>query len=452
MIIDVVYVQDSEIQLPRSFAGRQSDAERGANPSAEPVSEVPEEANVSSFHVLIAGGGIGGLCLAQGLRKAGVGCTVYESAPGVVRTGYRLHMNGAGGRALRQCLPEHLFELYMQTSRTTPRREVMVVLDHQARELGSRPHIGPPNDPDRPHTAVNRRTLRQIMNVGLEDVVRFGRAVKAYETDADGVRVLLDDGTTAVGDVLVGADGINSVVRKQLLPHVSIVETGTRALYSIAPLTEELAAGLPEALFDGFACASGPNGAFFAYGAYQPRRPIAEAVAELAPGASIDPVDPYLMVNLGLPPATAPNWGDVPDLWHSSAQTLHSVMRTAVEGWHPALAGLVEHVDPTTIFPVATRHLQLADPWPAGRVTLIGDAVHAMPPSFGSGANTALRDAAALSRVLAQAAQGDRPVVEAVAEYENEMRAEVFPILRASADPRALDPGFLPDDVLIANR
>ncbi|MDX2632580.1 FAD-dependent monooxygenase, partial [Streptomyces scabiei] len=94
-----------------------------------------------SFHVLIAGGGIGGLCLAQGLRRAGIGCTVHESAPGVGRAGYRLHMNGAGGRALQQCLPDNLFELYMQTSRETPRREVMVMLDHQARELGARPHI-----------------------------------------------------------------------------------------------------------------------------------------------------------------------------------------------------------------------------------------------------------------------------------------------------------------------
>jgi len=73
-----------------------------------------------------------------------------------------------------------------------------------------------------------------------------------------------------------------------------------------------------------------------------------------------------------------------------------------------------------------------------------------MPPSFGSGANTALRDAAALARGLERAAHGDIPVAEAVAEYENEMRAEVFPILRASADPRAADVDFLPDDLPVS--
>ncbi|MFF4628983.1 FAD-dependent oxidoreductase [Streptomyces griseorubiginosus] len=402
-----------------------------------------------SFHVLIAGGGIGGLCLAQGLRRAGISCTVYESAPGIGRAGYRLHMNGAGGRALQQCLPDNLFELYMQTSRETPRREVMVLLDHQARELGARPHIGPPNDPSRPHTAVNRRTLRQILSLGLEDIVRYGSTVTGYETDGDKVRVLLDDGTSATGDVLVGADGINSVVRGRLLPEVPVVDTGMRSLYSTAPLTDELAASLPEALFDGFAVATGPDGALFAYGVYRPRRPVAEAVAELVPGAAVDPVDPYIMVNLGLPPGS-PVAAGAPDLWNSSAETLHALMRTAVRGWDPALAELVEHVDPATIFPVSTRHLQPADPWPAGRVTLLGDAIHAMPPSFGSGANTALRDAAALARGLERAAHGDIPVAEAVAEYENEMRAEVFPILRASADPRAADVDFLPDDLPVS--
>ncbi|MER6242126.1 FAD-dependent oxidoreductase [Streptomyces griseorubiginosus] len=402
-----------------------------------------------SFHVLIAGGGIGGLCLAQGLRRAGISCTVYESAPGIGRAGYRLHMNGAGGRALQHCLPDNLFELYMQTSRETPRREVMVLLDHQARELGARPHIGPPNDPSRPHTAVNRRTLRQIMSLGLEDIVRYGSTVTGYETDGDKVRVLLDDGTSATGDVLVGADGINSVVRGRLLPEVPVVDTGMRSLYSTAPLTDELAASLPEALFDGFAVATRPDGALFAYGVYRPRRPVAEAVAELAPGAAVDPVDPYIMVNLGLPPGS-PVAAGAPDLWNSSAETLHALMRTAVRGWDPALAELVEHVDPATIFPVSTRHLQPADPWPAGRVTLLGDAIHAMPPSFGSGANTALRDAAALARGLERAAHGDIPVAEAVAEYENEMRAEVFPILCASADPRAADVDFLPDDLPVS--
>lgn len=404
---------------------------------------------MSSFHVLITGGGIGGLCLAQGLRKAGISCAVYERDPAVLTSGYRLHMNGDGGRALRQCLPEPLYELYMQTSRTTPRRELLVELDHLGEELGTRPHIGPPNDPERPHTAVNRRTLRQIMTVGLEDTLHFGRTATGFEEDRDGVRLLFEDGSSVTGDVLVAADGINSVIRPQLLPDVPVVDTGMRCLYAFAPLTDDLAAVLPEALDDGFILASGPNGALFAYGIFQPRRPVAEAVADLAPGAAVDPVAPYVMVAL----YTAVDSGLVPgdeELWNASASARHDLMRAAVRGWHPGLVALTDSVDPSSIRPVSVRRLEPAEPWPTSRVTFLGDAIHAMPPTFGAGANTALRDAASLTGALSGVVREEVPLLEAIAAYEADMRAEVFPILRAAADPRATDPDFLPDDLTVA--
>lgn len=62
------------------------------------------------MHVLIAGGGIGGLCLAQALRANGVSAAVYErdSSPAGRAEGYRLHINPAGARSLRACLPAPL--------------------------------------------------------------------------------------------------------------------------------------------------------------------------------------------------------------------------------------------------------------------------------------------------------------------------------------------------------
>ncbi len=397
-----------------------------------------------SFHVLIAGGGIGGLCLAQGLRRAGISCAVYEAAPGLVRAGYRLHMNAAGGNALRQCLPENLFELYMQTSRKNPRREQLTIVDHHGTELGARPHIGPPNDPVRPHTAVNRRTLRQIMCQGLDDVLHFGHTVAGYRLTADGVRLELADGTYADGDVLVAADGIHSVIRAGLLPEVEVVDTGMRGMYSLAPVDDELLARIPETLLDGFVLANGPDGTMLSFGLFDPRRPIDEAVAELAPGAAIDPVRPYMMVNsgAGLPDA---------ELFSSTPQRLHELMRDGVRDWAPGIRALIDRVDPASIFPNSIRHLRPAEPWEPSRVTLIGDAIHAMPPTFGAGANSALRDAGALATQLAAAA-GGKDLLTAIGDYETGMRAEIFPILRASADPRAFDHDFVPEDVPVANR
>jgi 2-polyprenyl-6-methoxyphenol hydroxylase-like FAD-dependent oxidoreductase len=66
-------------------------------------------------------------------------------------------------------------------------------------------------------------------------------------------------------------------------------------------------------------------------------------------------------------------------------------------------------------------------------VTLLGDAIHAMSPARGSGANTALRDAALLAKELAAAARGDKSVVRAIADYEQEMVDYGFAAVRASA-------------------
>jgi 2-polyprenyl-6-methoxyphenol hydroxylase-like FAD-dependent oxidoreductase len=119
-------------------------------------------------HVLIAGGGLSGLCLAQGLRQAGHTVEVFERDPDHSRrTGYMLHMNAYGGGGLRTCLPDDLYELYLETSRATPERRQSIVLDSALNELSSQPHLGPPNAGPRPHTGVHRRTLRQILLHGL---------------------------------------------------------------------------------------------------------------------------------------------------------------------------------------------------------------------------------------------------------------------------------------------
>src|SRR2546426_3055578 len=72
----------------------------------------------SPLLVLIIGGGIGGLCLAQGLRKSGISVAVYERDKSVHfrYQGYVIHINADGSRALHDCLPENLFSLYIATS------------------------------------------------------------------------------------------------------------------------------------------------------------------------------------------------------------------------------------------------------------------------------------------------------------------------------------------------
>ena len=215
------------------------------------------------LHVLIAGGGLGGLALAQGLIKDGHTCEVFErDADDSRKIGYYLHMNADGGQALERCLPADLFELYAQTSRRTYDRRESIVLDDQLNELSSQPHLGPPNEGERPHTGVHRRTLRSILRARLGSSLRAGHAVVGYAETPSGVSVTLADGTTAQGDVLVGADGIRSAVRGQRLPGTTVIDTGVRGLgvYGRTPLTPELAGQLPPQLFEGVIIAADRTG------------------------------------------------------------------------------------------------------------------------------------------------------------------------------------------------
>jgi salicylate hydroxylase len=389
----------------------------------------------SPLHVLIAGGGLSGLCLAQGLKRAGVSFAVYERDPEVRRQGYRITINGDGGNALQACLPDDLYELYLQSSRNTPPRRISVVVNSQAEELSTAPHFGAPNDGERPHTAIHRRTLRQILGARLGDAIKPAAHVVGFERDGEKVRLLLEDGTAAEGDVLVGADGVYSAVRRGLLPDVEVIDTGVRGLgvFARTPLPADIHDALPEILLSGFVIAVDPaTGVTLAMGAMDPRRPPDEAAAEVAPDVKLDPVAPYMMLSGGIRPGTPI---PPPHEWTAeTAQSVHGQMVDAVSGWHPALRGLVERIELGTMFASNFMRLDPTPPWEPSNVTLVGDAIHAMLPTMGMGGNTSLRDAAVLADKLAGAQRGELDLKTAIGAYEDDMRAFAYPVMEMSAD------------------
>jgi 2-polyprenyl-6-methoxyphenol hydroxylase-like FAD-dependent oxidoreductase len=384
------------------------------------------------MHVLIAGGGLAGLAVAQGLVKNGHTVEVFERDRDLNRKqGYYLHMNAFGGEALRSLLPDDLFALYQATSRTTYDRQESIVLNDQFGELSSQPHLGPPNQGDVPHTGVHRRTLRQILSARLGDALHVGAAVTGYTEDADGVTATLADGRTARGDVLVGADGIRSAVRAQRLPEVPIIPTGVQGIgvYGRVPLTGELRAILPASLMDGVVIAVDRAGSRMLVGVFDPRQPVDEAAKGIAPDVTLDPVEPYLMVSCSVTGDT-----DVPPSAEWTAETpgvLRDSMQRAVAAWHPAAAEIVGRMDLDTIFMIPFGFIIPAETWAPSRVTLVGDAAHAMLPTIGMGANLALRDAAEL---VGQLVRTDIDVVAAIGAYEDDMRAVTYPFHRMTLD------------------
>lgn len=406
--------------------------------------------DTSPFHVMIMGGGIGGLCLAQGLRKAGVSVAVYERDR--TRTdrlqGYRMDVSPTGSQALHSCLPPHLFKAFVATAAKSGKgftfltEQLEVLLNVPATDIAG----GSP-DPVAAHHSVSRMTLRQVLLAGLDEVVHFDKRFKRYERRSDGRIVAhFEDGTSALGDVLVGADGGRSRVRGQYLPHADRVPTGIVAIAGKLPLTELTRPILPPPLLTGPTLVGGVAGGhamFTACQEFDRERIAALAVttvsgrtiggpddaADLHPGALFDNTSDYLMWSFSTLEHRYRTDTAVSELDTAGLQRL---VLTMTKDWHPDLRRLVAESDPSTITLLPIHTSTPVDPWPPSTVTLLGDAIHSMTPFPGVGANTALRDAYELCRRLVAAHRGEQSVVEAIGEYERVMRDYAFRAVRTS--------------------
>jgi 2-polyprenyl-6-methoxyphenol hydroxylase-like FAD-dependent oxidoreductase len=384
------------------------------------------------LRVLIVGGGLAGPCLAQGLRRAGVEVSLYERdpAPASRGQGYRIHIAPEGATALRACLPHALFELAVATS-CKPGGGV-TVLDPELRVV-HRMTIDAPEGHDHGYAGivVDRLTLRQVLLGGLEDAVRFGAVCTGYELLAGGgVRARFADGSAAEGDLLVAADGGASRVRAQLLPQARVVDTGLRGVFGKTFLTEETRALVPPASLDGFSSVVGSDGRWMALAGMQFRTDPRTAAAGWPNLAFADPRD-YVMWVLGAPIEAL---GEVaPRLQEAEGAELRGLVARLVADWHPDLGELVRRGDPATVSSTVIRTAEPVSPWPSGPVTLAGDAAHCMVPA-GIGAAVALRDAGVLTTRLGEAISGEKPLLQAVAEYEREMLDYGFAAVAASLE------------------
>jgi 2-polyprenyl-6-methoxyphenol hydroxylase-like FAD-dependent oxidoreductase len=366
--------------------------------------------------VVIIGAGIGGLCLAQGLRKVGIPVRVYEreNQPGSRWEGYRIAINADGAAALEACLPEPLWQAFLATS---GRGGAFGVLNPRLEPLFQR------DEDEDARFAVDRATLRRLLLAGLDDVVHFGARFSHYEVDDERVVASFTDGRTATGDLLVGADGTRSVVRKQYLPHAEVVEAGVGGIAVKLPLTDATVAWLPERFRTGMNLITDGAGVALFTSAYNPPAG-ARAALEAATGPQPE-VDfaPYVLGALNTDPARLPA-----DLARLDADALRALGDSLIAGWHPVLRRVLTESEPATrgglLFSVATE----TPPWPSTRVTLLGDALHTMPATGGLGGNTALHDARTLVTELAELTA--RPWQAVIPAYETELRAHGYAAVR----------------------
>jgi 2-polyprenyl-6-methoxyphenol hydroxylase-like FAD-dependent oxidoreductase len=379
------------------------------------------------MRVLIIGGGTGGMCLAQGLKRAGVPVAVYERdrtrADGL--HGYRVGINPTGNHALKQCLPPELFDTYIATCARSPRW--FNVLTEKLKLTASIP-LPEASDPVDSERSVSRMTLRQVLFTGMDDVVHFDKTFTHYRRHPDGtVSAHFADGTSAVGDVLVGADGAGSPVRRQYLPHATVKPAGIVAIGGKVPITAETRALLPPKVVEGISLLFAPGGRFCIWHVMefkwdrdgQVKHGIGGNDAELLerwPGLLYDNTRDY--INWGFWAATDKY---PPGAMDRRGEQLIELVLDMTRGWHPNMRRLFSLADPGSCFPINIRTSVPVERWKPSTVTLLGDAIHTMTPGQGVGANTALRDAALLCDQLVAAHQGSKPLLEAIDDYEAEM-------------------------------
>ncbi|MFI5693646.1 FAD-dependent oxidoreductase [Kribbella sp. NPDC051586] len=400
--------------------------------------------------VLVIGGGTGGLALAHGLTRAGIGVTVFERD--VLRTdglhGYRVGIDPDGSRALHALLPKELYDTFVATKARDPKYFNMLTED--LKEVLSM-EIPASTDPVESEKSISRMTLRQVLLTGLDDVVEFGKEFTRFEQHGDQVTAYFADGTSATGDLLVAADGSGSRVRRQYLPQAKTEETGIVAIAGKLPITAESAALVSPKVFEGISIVTAPRG--FACILHvmefqwdrdgRVKSGIGGSTEELIrrwPGLQFDNTRDY--INWGL----SATMDKLPaNIMKMSGEELVKVALEATPGWHPNLRRLFELTDPGTCFPVNIWTSVPLDPWKTTNVTLLGDAIHTMTPGRGVGANTALRDAVNLCRKLIDVRDGRQELIPAVNEYETKMIEYGFDaVIKSRAQMTSADPVHKP--------
>ncbi|KIV87199.1 hypothetical protein PV11_02761 [Exophiala sideris] len=374
------------------------------------------------MRVLIIGAGFGGLCLANGLsHQKDIEVHVFErhTDPSKELAGYGLHVGADGKRALQHCLDEESFKRFLAA--TTPAGSQWAFRDPQLRLVALRDDakISGKAEEDVERRAVHRFEFRDILLKGLtadrdgargDATVQWGKSFTHYEQLGDGrVRAHFADGTSAEGDILIGADGSKSKVREQRLPHLQREHLGIVIICGRYQLDETRTRDLPALMTDGSLNNIVPYGKGWLFVASFP-----SAQGESA----TDIPENYTLWAYVIPKSQTPE--------HAKALSPEELRDIALEGirdWAPPLVTVVRDADLTTVAPIVLQSMPILPQWESSNVTLLGDAIHNMTPMAGVGANIALRDAHILTDLLIEAQRGNLDLLDVVRAYEHKMRA-----------------------------
>lgn len=325
--------------------------------------------NTNDAPVVIAGAGIGGLTLALGLTRRGVACQVLERHAGLSEVGAGITLWSNALRVLDHLgVGDAIRRFGCAASTGVLGLSDGTVLSHtEARELDV---YGVSL------LAFHRAELqRALYDLLPEGTVRFGVGVDGYEDTADGVTVRLSTGERAAAALLVGADGLRSRLRRQLLGDTPLRYAGYACYRAVCPIPENW---------------GGVCGEFMGSGERI-------GVVEI-PGKRL-----YWYAVMSQPEGT-------PRL-----ETPKAALRERFGQWGFDVAAIIDATPAESLLYHELYDREPVRRWSKGRVTLLGDAAHPTTPNLGQGAAMAMESALILARLL-----GEHPsdVSTALGRYE----------------------------------
>ena len=354
------------------------------------------------MHVLIAGGGVGGLALALMLHQRGIGCTVLEAAPEVKPLGVGINTLPHAIRELAA------LDLLPALDGVGIRTRELRYLNRFGQEIWKEPR-GIWAGHEVPQFSIHRGHLHQVLwqaaaaRLPTGALLRHAR-LQGFTQDEAGVTVHLADGRSLSGDVLIGADGIHSIIRTALHPDDGGIRWNGIQMWRGAVEWPAFEGG------DTMIVAGDMKEKLVLY----PIGAGASAATRLTNWVVCAQIG-----DASKPPPRREDW--------SRPGQLDEVLAHVARFRIPFLdvAALVRATPEFWEYPMCDR-----DPlpfWTQGRVTLLGDAAHPMYPVGSNGASQAVLDARCLADLLASQAPE-----AAIAAYAAERLPKTAEIVRAN--------------------
>jgi salicylate hydroxylase len=346
--------------------------------------------------IAIVGGGIGGLTAALALLRRGIDVTVYEQAPELREIGAGIQISANGTRVL------HALGLAADLA------EVEVVPTGKEIRLWSTGRTWKLFDLGAesvvrygfPYITIHRNDLHQVLATGVRrvkpDAIVLGHKCTGLAQDDDGVTLIFENGATVRAPLVVGADGIHSVVRQSLFGPDNPEFTGIVTWRGVVPMDK-----LP------------------------PQISRTVGTNWVGPGAHVIhyPLRRGQLLNfVGL--VERSDW--MLESW--TARGTQADLARDFRGWNDDVQAMIRLIEAPYIFALKGRPPM--PNWSAGRATLLGDACHPMLPMLAQGAVMALEDAMVLARCI-EAHPDHR---QAFAHYETARKDRTSRAVNGSAE------------------